>query len=251
MSRIYDALTKVGKKPVSRMALSRRRKNDKAGPPSLWWQQISLEWKIMATIATVMLVSGLLFMVIVSQLMGRALRAQIDQKSLAVATNLSDAATGPIIGRNSLGLYALLTKYARLQGVAYVFIEDGNGQLLAHSLRPFPPELRKSLTTDERKQVSRRVVTLQGRTVYEIRAPILEGQLGSAHLGMWGEDVEMEVNSARLTVIGIITLLLLVSIALSVLLVRGVMRPIRALTDVADEMSMDKPETPIKDTVAG
>ena len=47
---------------------------------------MSLEWKIM------LLVLGLLFVVILNQLMGRALRTQMDESAVLMATNLSDAA---------------------------------------------------------------------------------------------------------------------------------------------------------------
>ena len=173
------------------------------------------------------LVFGLLFVAIVNQLMGRALRIQIDQRALVIATNLSDAAAGHVIGRNILELHALVTKYARLEGSAYAFIEDQKGEILAHSLGTFSPELRKPLTLDERRQVERRVVRLQGKqgkTVYETRTPILDGQVGAAHVGIWGEGVETEIYSALLPIVGLITIVLLAGVILSVFLARGIIR---------------------------
>jgi sensor histidine kinase regulating citrate/malate metabolism len=215
MSSIYDALIKAGKR------------DETIRPLSLSWQDISLEWKIMATIGSMILVFGLFFVAIVNQLMGRALRIQIDQRALVIATNLSDAAAGHVIGRNILELHALVTKYARLEGSAYAFIEDQKGEILAHSLGTFSPELRKPLTLDERRQVERRVVRLQGKqgkTVYETRTPILDGQVGAAHVGIWGEGVETEIYSALLPIFGAITIVLLAGVILSVFLARGIIR---------------------------
>jgi HAMP domain-containing protein len=214
------------------------------------WQDISLEWKMMGTIASTMLVFGLLFVAIVNQLMGRALRTQIDQRALVIATTLSDAAAGHVIGRNMLELHALVRKYARLEGSAYAFIEDGRGQIVAHSLGTFPPELRETLTLDERRQVNRRVVRLQGkqeRTVYETRTPILEGQVGAAHIGIWGESVATEIYSALLPLLGLIIILLLAGVIfLSVFLARRIIRPIRRLTDMAGKISTGDLETPVE-----
>ena len=215
MSNVYDALTKTGKR------------NETIRPLSLSWQDISLEWKIMAAIGSLMLVFGLLFVAIVNQLMGRALRTQIDKRALVIATNLSDAAAGHVIGRNILELHALVTKYARLEGSAYAFIEDQEGKILAHSLGTFSPELRKPLTLDERRQVERRVVRLQGeqgKTVYETRTPILEGQVGAAHVGIWEEGVETEIYSALFPIIGLIIIVLFAGVILSVFLARGIIR---------------------------
>ena len=139
--------------------------------------------------ATVILVFGVLVVVIANQFMGRALRSENDQRALAIATNLSDAAAGPVMEKNILAIYVLVTKYARLNNAAYAFIEDGNGQVVAQSIKPFPSELNQTLTADARKEINRRTVTLEGKTAYETRVPILEGQLGAVHLGIWAEGV--------------------------------------------------------------
>jgi len=250
MSRIYDALTKIEKKrPHSRIAVSRKwRRSDTASPLSPWWKDISLEWKIIGTIAGMMLVFGLLLVAIANHLMGRALRTQIDQRALIMATNLSDAAAGHVIGRNILELHALVTKYARLEGSAYAFIEDNKGQIVTHSLPIFPSELGETLTMNERRQVSRRSIRLQGKPVYEIRTPILEGQVGAAHIGIWGESVATEIYSALLPIVGLITSLLLAGAILSVFLARGI---IHWLTDMAEKMSTGEVETPVENRVTG
>lgn len=250
MSRIYDALTKIEKKrPHSRIAVSRKwRRSDTARPLSPWWKDISLEWKIIGTIAGMMLVFGLLLVAIANHLMGRALRTQIDQRALIMATNLSDAAAGHVIGRNILELHVLVTKYARLEGSAYAFIEDNKGQIVTHSLPIFPSELGETLTMNERRQVSRRSIRLQGKPVYEIRTPILEGQVGAAHIGIWGESVATEIYSALLPIVGLITSLLLAGAILSVFLARGI---IHWLTDMAEKMSTGEVETPVENRVTG
>jgi sensor histidine kinase regulating citrate/malate metabolism len=185
----------------------------------------------------VILAFGVLLLIFANQLIGRALRDQIDQRTLAITNNLSHAAAGPVIGNNILELYASLTKYTQSQGVAYAFIEDGNGKIIANSIRPFPTELVGTSTPDERKQVDTRTVTLQGKTVYETRVPILEGQLGAAHLGIWAEDVKEEINTIRLTFAAVIVVLLLVAVALAVFLVRAIIATIGAETDLPSEIT--------------
>jgi hypothetical protein len=182
--------------------------------------------------------------------MGRALRSEIDHRALAIATNLSDGAAGHVMGKNILELYALLTKYARLDGAAYAFIEDSNGRIVAHTLRPFPPELMETLTPDQRKQAHQRVVTVEGKTVYETRVPILEGQLGAAHLGMWGEEVNAAIRSARLPFLGLITLGLILAVIISAFVVRAMILPIRGLIDTASPVSAEEMETPVNNRVA-
>src|SRR3990172_406603 len=104
MSNVYDALIKA------------KGRNETISPLSLL--RISLEWKIM------MLVLGLLFVAIVNQLVGRALRTQMDESAVVIATNLSDAAAGYLASKDVLPLKTTVTKYARLNRVAYAFIKD-------------------------------------------------------------------------------------------------------------------------------
>lgn len=166
-----------------------------------------------------------------------------------MATNLSDAAAGYVIGGDILELHVLVTKYARLTGAAYAFIEDSKGQIVAHSLGAFPPELRETLTMNERRQVSRRVVRLgenQGKRVYETRAPILEGQLGAAHVGIWGETVATEIYDVLRPIVGLMTILFLAAVILFLFLARAIIRPIRRLTDMASKMSTGDLETPLE-----
>jgi sensor histidine kinase regulating citrate/malate metabolism len=213
MSSVYDALIKAGKRNETISALS------------LSWQGISLEWKIMVFVV------GLLFVVIVNQLMGRALRTQMDESAVVIATNLSDAAAGYLASKDVLPLKTTVTKYARLNRVAYVFIKDREGKVIAHSLATFSPELQEELTSDQRRQVSRRELTLQGKTVYETREPILEGQLGTAHIGIWADAIEREIDQALFMFLWPITLGLLAAAIIAVFLARPLIRSLRRMID--------------------
>ena len=227
MSKIYDALVHAAKSRHSRTAAwGAIDRHQRSVLLNFFTRKISLDTQITGAVATVILVFGALLLIAANQLLGRALRNQVDQRALAITNNLSHAAAGLVIGNNILELYASLTKYSQLPGVAYAFIEDGSGKIIAHSIRPFPTELVGTLTADERKQVDTRVVTLQGKIVYETRVPILEGQRGAAHLGIWAEDVTKEINTIRFTFVVVMGLLLLIAVAVSVLLVRTIILPI-------------------------
>ena len=214
MSSVYDALIKA------------RKKNETISSLSLSLQGIGLEWKIM------ILVLGLLFLVIVNQLMGRALRTQMDESAVIMTTNLSDAAAGYIASKDVLQLKTTVTKYARLNRVAYAFIKDREGNVIAHSLAAFSPELQQELTSDQRRQVSRRELTLEGKTVHETREPILDGQLGTAHIGIWADAVEREIYQALFMFVWPITLALLAAVIIAVFLARPLIRALRRLIEL-------------------
>jgi sensor histidine kinase regulating citrate/malate metabolism len=213
MSNVYDALTKATKR------------EETIRPLTLSWQGISLEWRFMV------LIFGLLFVAIVNQLMDRTLRTQMDESAVVIATNLSDAAAGYLASKDVLPLKTTVKKYARLNRVAYAFIKDREGKVVAHSLATFSPELQEEFTSDQRRHVGRRELTLQGKTVYETREPILEGQLGTAHIGIWADAVEREIDQALFMFLWPITLGLLAVVIIAVFLARPLTRALRRVID--------------------
>ena len=207
-------------------------------------RRISLKWKIGGTYTAVMLILSALVIAAIYQLTKNMLRDQLDKRALAVATNLGDAAAGHLVGRNLLALHAMARKYSLLDGVAYVFIEDNKAQILAHTLVTFPRELGEKLPTGQR-QTLRRELSLGGRAVYETSAPVLEGQMGSVHVGFWADAVEAEIQSALFRMVGIISIIPLVGALLSFLLAHWIVRPIKGLTEVADKVTRGDLETSV------
>ena len=212
MSNIYDALIKAKRPKTIR-------------PLSVSLRGMSLEWKIL------LLVFGILFVVILNHLVGRALRSQIDENAVVITTNLSDAAAGYLASKDVLQLQTTVAKYARLSRVAYAFIKDGEGNVIAHSLATFSPELQQELTSDQRRQVSRRELTLEGKTVHETREPILDGQLGTAHIGIWSDAVDRAVYHAFFMFVWPITLGLLGTAIIAVIWARPLIRTLRPLIE--------------------
>lgn len=207
---------------------------------------IGLMGKIGRNFVCLIIVEGLIIGGIAYELSGRALREQFNERASLITTNLSDAAAGHVVSKNALQLDALVTKYARLSEVAYAFIQDREGKVIAHSLGAFSPGLEEALTFDQRRQVSRRIVTAHGRTVYETRGPILEGQLGTAHLGIWADEVEQQVYGTLLLLLWPMILVLLAAVTVAVFLARRLIRPFRRLTDIAGRISTGDLDTPVR-----
>ena len=205
----------------------------------------SLRWKIGGTFAGVMLVLGIFVIAVVYQLTQRTVRDQLDQRVLVLANNLGDAAAGYIVAGNILALNVLAQKYTLLDGVAYVFIEDATGEIVAHTLGGFPEELRQEAPVKGERQAHRRKVSLGGKTVYETSLPVLEGQAGKVHVGFWDDAVQKEIQRAVLPLIAILAGVPLVGAFLAFVLAHWIVVPIVGLTQVADKVTMGDLETSV------
>jgi len=178
MSIVYDALTKA--------AAEKTRTTDALST----WSGINLRW--VSSIALTVL-----FLASVNQLVARVLRHQMDETALLLTTSLSDAAATYLASKDLLRLNTTVTKYALLSRVAYVVIRDHEGKVIAHSPKTLPSGLEHDLGFEHsRREVIRREITLDGPTVYETSAPILEGQLGRAHIGISAAAVQSEIDRA-------------------------------------------------------
>jgi two-component system, cell cycle sensor histidine kinase and response regulator CckA len=207
---------------------------------------MGLKWKIGGIYTGVMLVLGTVVTAAVYQLVQSTLRDQLDKRTLAIATNFSDAAAGHLASKNLLALHALAGKYTLLDNVAYAFIEDAQGEVVAHTPGAFPDELRRRLSAGANRQVQRRELALAKRTVYETAVPVLEGQMGSVHVGFWADAVDTEIRRALLPIILIIALVPLVGAVLSFLLAHWIVRPIVGLTEIADKVTMGDLEVSVR-----
>ncbi len=212
-----------------------------ARPESINWQRGGLKWKITSTFSGLILVLGLLMIGIVYYFTNNALQRQVDLRSAAIATNLADAAATFVSRKSTLDLDALVGKYGRLDGVAYAFVQDAKGEILASSLQPFPAELKENSATSQ----GSRMTKIHGKTVYETHAGVLDGQLGSVRVGIWAESVQDDMRSTLIPIVGLILGCLALSVGLSVMLASKTTRPILELKAIADEISRGRLDTAV------
>jgi HAMP domain-containing protein len=216
-----------------------------AKPLALAGRKSSLKRKIGASFSGLIFGLGVMVIGIVYFMMDRALQRQVDLRSAAIATNLSDAAAGFASRKSTLELDALIAKYGRLDGVAYAYIQDPRGEILVSSLQPFPPELRESASVENPRISGSRIVAVRGRSVYETHVPLLDGQLGAVHVGLWADNVEHDVRAALLPIVGLISLCLVIGMGLSTMLASKIVRPILELKTLADDISRGHLDTPV------
>lgn len=207
-----------------------------AKPAEERWRKGGLKWKISSTFSGLIFVLGLLVIGIVYFFTGNALQKHVDLRAAAIATNLADASAGFVSRKSSLELDALVAKYGRLDGVAYAFVQDAKGEVLASSVQPFPAELKEAGGS----VAPSKTIALRGKSVYETRSPVLDGQLGVVRVGLWAEAVQDDMRTTLLPIIGLIFVCLAIGVGLSVMLASRTIRPILELKTIADEISRGK-----------
>ena len=205
-------------------------------------RRVSLKWKIGGTFAGAILTLGFFLMLVVYQLTQNALRHQFEQRARLLATTLSDAAAGHLASGNLLALHALARKATLLDSVAFASIENGKGEVVVHTLAP---GLRPRFSSGTQGISYHQELSLAGRPVYATGVPILEGQLGTAYVGFWGDNVETEIHRTLLPLVGIMGIVPSIGALVSLLLAHWMVRPLVGLTEIADRVTMGDLETSV------
>ena len=200
-------------------------------------KRIGLRWKVAGLFSGVMLILCALMVAAVYHLTQKTLREQFEKRAVTIATNLSGASAGHIVGRNLLELNTLLQKYTFLDGLAYAFVQNSEGAIVAHTFGTFPPELHQGLPVGRQRVANQRELSLQEKPIYETSVPVLDGQVGTVHVGFWGDAMEQEIQSALLPLMGIIAIVPILGAVLSFLMAHWIVRPISRLTEVAERIT--------------
>jgi HAMP domain-containing protein len=209
-------------------------------------QRMSLIAVVRRDFVVLIVILGLLVSAVAYYFVRRILQERFEQQASFLATNLGDAAAGHIASKNILQLHTLLTKYGRLDGVAYALVQDRDRKILATSLQTAPSGLQEDFEHREGRELGRRSVTFHGKPIYESRAPILEGRLGTARVGIWVARIDQEVYRGFLVFIGPIALVFVAAVTIAVLLTGRLARPLRRLMDIAGRMSTGDLDTPVR-----
>jgi HAMP domain-containing protein len=204
---------------------------------------LTLKWRIALAYCAVVLALGILIIFIVNASMSNAVRAQIDRRLTLAAGELGDIAGTYLSMTPAVDVQPLAERYAGYDGVAYVFLEDRRGAVIAHSMKSFPSELEPRFPSDVRqvKKIPRRY---HGRAVEETVAPLPE-QSGAVHIGVWRDAIDAEVRKNVRPLIGFIAIVIAAALAAAIFLAHFLAQPIERLTMLAGKLSTGDLDTPL------
>lgn len=163
---------------------------------------------------------------------------------LALAYSLS-ANTRETMARNVVHLRELINASKTIAGVSYIYIQDFEQSILAHTFEPsFPPTFTEtnwvekgSLPPGVRIKVSESVEidTPAGHIwALDVAAPIADSELGVVHVGMDRYSIERQVRSLRRSLFLVGAAVVAGGALLGVLMAVFVfVRPLRRLTETA------------------
>jgi PAS domain S-box-containing protein len=154
-----------------------------------------------------------------------------------LAKSIANTTIELLLTRDAATLQSTIDQYLEMEGTAYVYVVDTNGNIVTHTFVPHVPEgLQTGLERSDALGV--RELSLPGEgNVIDITAPVLAGVAGHVHVGM---DKDLILDHAISSIIQQQLLLLGIFGAAVVFLfaiVNRVSRPLTRLTQYAERLS--------------
>lgn len=169
------------------------------------------------------------------------LLSQLTSKGYSIAESISYSAQTILLKKQHNNIQTFIDKYIDINGVAYIYIKNENGKIIAHSFTPqIPPELLQQNDSLEKKDF---IYNLQGNKTIEIQMPILSGPLGSINLGMALEKEQKKILAPIVAkLIFWCVFLLLLGLAILYIYLNCLIQPLISLTRMTKQVLINDKE---------
>jgi signal transduction histidine kinase/CheY-like chemotaxis protein len=158
-------------------------------------------------------------------------------KGSAIALSIASASQDILLNRDAATVQAMIDQYLEIEGVAYVFVLDGERSVVSHTFVPeMPPRLATLTEADDGLRVVEVTVQPVGRVI-DVSAPVLAGVAGHVHVGMSKELIMHYFWSAVIRVQALLFAILLVCVGVLYVVTRRISRPLQQLTEYADRLA--------------
>lgn len=158
-------------------------------------------------------------------------------KGTAIAQSIAGASQEILLNRDAATVQSMIDQYLEIEGVAYVFVTDGEGLVVSHTFVPeFPPMLREVRGQKHETTVTSLEIAHYGRVI-DICAPILGGLAGHVHVGMGKELILTYFWKVVFRMQGLLFIIFWVCVGILYMMMRRISRPLGQLTDYARKLA--------------
>ena len=164
------------------------------------------------------------------------LTAEFRSKGTAIATSVASSSVELLLNHDGSQIQSTIDQFAEIRGVAYVFVEDENGEIFGHTFVPtVPPEIHSTLLGRASHELHEQIEVKElefanGDNVIDVAAPVLAGVAGTVHVGMARAVINAEIIRAVLRIQLVLLAVMAVSAAVAYVLVNRLVEPARVLT---------------------
>ena len=205
----------------------------------------NLRTKIISRLAIMSTCAMSILLFSMYQYISHTLQNDLIDRGNFIAHTMGEQSVNQILARKYLALALMLTDTKALdQDLAYLFITDPQGNVLAHSFgQAFPVDLQK-INRVGKKSLQR--ISINGQEILDINSSILSGTLGNIHVGM----SEARINGELKRIFSLAAVVIFISFVTAAWLLwffleQLIIRPIKMLERTFQNVQNEGFETPV------
>lgn len=195
---------------------------------------------LMGTIAIVLGV-GLAMTLVVRAVISDRLHANHEKRGTYIAAAVARDSANPVLTERYFELQMMLNDLkAGEDEIAYLFVQQDSGEVLAHTFSDgFPDDLKNLRTGDPDSPGKIMLESARGR-IYDFSAPLFHGVGGRVHVGLLEDPIRQEMNHAFMLVLGGVFAAVAMGSGLAVLLAASITKPIHLLAVAVEGLEKGK-----------
>lgn len=167
----------------------------------------------------------------------RAVERSAKMRAVVTAMAINAVAVGHVDGKRYQELRNELTKATTRPAVAYAYVEDGDGKLIAHAPKDLPNQLIRRPWLGPRLMTAEQLVSYRGEIVYDFAQRSGLNNRFIVHLGIWQDSVAVETWSVLGPILLAVVLLVLCAAGVLSVLLRDLHRPLLEMVEQSTRIS--------------
>ena len=208
--------------------------------PNSYPKPLSLHRKMLLSMVALLLLLGLSTALITHAILLKVLKAEFKSKGLIQARSIAANSLVAVLTQNASHLKKLAENEKNLDSdVAYVFIADSSGHILAHTFSAgFPVDLAKVNDLERGKAFNVQTLDTKMGLIFDIAVPVSsENKLfGQAHLGILKNSIQRTINVINLIFVGTTLLITIMAIFLAYKVSLLITKPISRLVEAVQSI---------------
>ncbi len=202
--------------------------------------KFKLKYKFLVIAIGIVLLLGLSMLIITKTVVTQKLVIEIQGKGIFMARHLSVMSANLVLTEQFLNLQILINEYKQEDtDMEYAFIQDLQGHVLAHTFNHgFPLELKKLNMPGAGQAYRIQSFVSDGMKIYDIAAPIMKGEAGSAHVGISESFIRESAADVARLIIGTIIGVLILGGGGALFFTAKITKPLSELVEVANAVGL-------------
>jgi signal transduction histidine kinase/HAMP domain-containing protein len=192
---------------------------------------ISLRTKVLTGVVLLIVMMSILSLALIQISVPEKIESEILKRAIFLSHDIAYESTEYILQEQLLELELNLYRNLRIApGAEYIFIQDADGDVIAHTFGDsFPVNLVDVNSASQGQPYNIQHIKNKDNRIIDIAMPLLDGELGTVRLGMSAMPIIKGISDVTGTVVAVVVGVLILGGVAAMILADRVTRPISAL----------------------